>query len=86
MVFSFFLFCTKTFFERKRADKAEARAEAADRERRELQGLLTDATKAVVLLQGQLTALPDGGHVVDETAELPRPDGKGSRRRWLFGR
>jgi hypothetical protein len=68
--------------ERERADKAEARAETADRERRELQGLLNDATKAVVLLQKQLAAPPAASHVVDVTAELAGADGKADRRRW----
>jgi excisionase family DNA binding protein len=68
--------------ERERADKAEAHAEAADRERRELQGLLNDATKAVVLLQKQLAAPPAAGHVVDVTGEPARTDGKAARRRW----
>jgi hypothetical protein len=42
--------------ERERADRAEARAEIAEEERRELQRQLGEASKGIILLQRQLTA------------------------------
>ena len=41
--------------ERERADRAEARAEMAEQERREVQRHLSEATKGIILLQRQLT-------------------------------
>src|SRR5512134_1165365 len=41
--------------ERERADRAEARAETAEQERREVQRHLSEATKGIILLQRQLT-------------------------------
>lgn len=43
--------------ERERADRAEARAEMAEQERREVQRHLSEATKGIILLQRQLTPI-----------------------------
>ena len=84
--------------ERERADRAEARAEMAEQERREVQRHLSEATKGIILLQRQLTppvdppqpmtlsATPSPTRVDHTRRSIDDPSGAPSRRfsRWRF--
>src|SRR5512147_125146 len=86
--------------ERERADRAEARAEMAEQERREVQRHLSEATKGIILLQRQLTppveppppkpmtlsTTPSPTRVDHTRRSTDDPSGAPSRRfsRWRF--
>jgi hypothetical protein len=82
--------------ERERADRAEARAELAEQERRALQRQLGEASKGIILLQRQLTASieppppqPMTLSVQPSRTDRGHSDGpQGTRRfsRWRFWR
>jgi hypothetical protein len=82
--------------ERERADRAEARAELAEQERRALQRQLGEASKGIILLQRQLSASieppppqPMTLSVQPSRADRGHSDGSQSTRRfsrWRFWR